>query len=87
MHIAGSKKRTKRGRSILNVITRHEFTDRLVSKASTKAIRAASARAMALAGYVIKAEGDWVIRVEKDGSVTKVSKIESHPRPKILKLD
>ena len=89
MGATGSKKSRKREHSLLNVIgTRHRLlTDNIFARASTHAIRAASLRAMDLTGYVVKAEGDWIVRVNKDGSRANVSKIESHPRPKILKLD
>lgn len=58
------------------------ITKRLVVSSSRAAVRLAALRAMQTAGYVIKAHKGWIVRVEKDGTIYKISKYapaKTHP--------
>ncbi|WP_176454341.1 hypothetical protein [Siphonobacter sp. BAB-5385] len=56
-------------------------------KATSKAIQQASRRAMDTSGYVVVAEGDWIVRIHKDGHKERISRIEPIKRPQSVKLD
>jgi hypothetical protein len=81
--------RKKLQSQILDLVEPHHGiseSQRMV-EAGTRAIRAASQRAWKIAGYALIVEGNAVLKVERDGKRTKVSEIESIPRPEILILD
>jgi hypothetical protein len=62
-------------------------TKRVLVRAAGPAVVKASRRAMEVAGYVVKAENGWVVRVEKDGTKSRISKINSIVRPRQIALD
>nr|WP_295924787.1 hypothetical protein [uncultured Dyadobacter sp.] len=85
--VKGRSDKKRRVGELINAIRTSGVTERIIVRESTKAIRAASARAMQITGHVVKAQGGWVVREDKNGKLTKISKIESHARPKKLNLD
>lgn len=62
-------------------------TKQVLARAAKPAIVKASRRAMEVAGYIVKAENGWVVRVDQDGTVSKISKISKTTRPKQIVLD
>jgi hypothetical protein len=62
-------------------------TKRILVRAAGSAVRKASKRAMEVAGYVVKAENGWVVRVDQDGNKSIISKISTITRPQQIALD
>ncbi len=63
------------------------LTKRVVVRAGGNAVRKASARAMAIEGFVIKAEGGWIVRHYADGKVEKLKRISTAKHPSKIVLD
>ncbi len=63
------------------------LTKRILVSAARSAIRKASDTAMDVMGYVIKAENGWVIRIDKDGTKKRLSKISQGKKPSKIVLD
>lgn len=62
-------------------------TKRVLVRAASPAVKIASRRAMEVAGYVVKAENGWVVRVDQDGTKSRISKIRNITRPRQIALD
>lgn len=61
------------------------LTKRTMLRVSHRAVQNASERAMNLVGYVIKTDGDWIVRVNKDGSIKKIKRYKtSQSKPLVL---
>ena len=63
------------------------LTKRILVSVAKKAIKEASERAMDIMGYVVKAEDGWVIREDRDGTKTKIAKIEKGKHSSELLFD
>lgn len=74
-----SKKKAASGKAAL--------TKRIVVRAGGNAVRKASARAMALEGFVVKAEEGWIVRHYADGRVERLKRISTVKRPSKIVLD
>ena len=53
------------------------LTKRMLVRKAAIAGNAASRRAMDIMGYVVTTEGQWVVRKNKDGSVERITPVES----------
>ncbi|WP_299761229.1 hypothetical protein [uncultured Pontibacter sp.] len=62
-------------------------TKRVLVRAASPAVKRASRRAMEVAGYVVKAENGWVVRVDQDGTKSRITKIRNITRPSQIALD
>lgn len=61
------------------------LTKRAMLRVSHRAVQNASERAMNLVGYVIKTDGDWIVRVNKDGSIKRIKRYKtSQSKPLVL---
>ena len=63
------------------------LTKRILVSVARAAIRKASDSAMDIMGYVVKAENGWVIRVDKDGTRKRLTKISQGKKPSEIVLD
>ena len=63
------------------------LTKRVVVRAGGNAVRKASARAMAIEGFVVKAEEGWIVRHYADGRVERLKKISTAKHPSKIVLD
>ncbi len=75
------------GRNSKKAFSALSLTPSVLVKATSRAIQQASKRAMDTSGYVVVAEGDWVVRIHKDGHKERISRIEPIKRPQSVKLD
>lgn len=60
------------------------LTKRVLERAIGPAIRRASQEAMATVGYMIVAENGWVVKADRDGNRTQLSKIKQSDSPLVL---
>lgn len=63
------------------------LTKRSIVRASGKAVRQASQRAMKVAGYVVVEKDGWVVRKNRDGSLERISKLSPKVKPQDVILD
>lgn len=63
------------------------LTKQTLVKSATSAGLKASKRAMATAGYVIKAKDGWVVKEFTDGRVRKLKKLKQTKTPAKIVLD
>ncbi len=63
------------------------ITKRVLLRASFKAVRLASTKAMRLAGHVVKVQDGWIIRENKDGTIERISKLTPKVKPQEIILD
>ncbi len=63
------------------------LTKRDIVRLATAAVKKASNQAMQTVGYVIKAEDGWVVRENKDGSISKIKQIKGASSTSTLVLD
>jgi hypothetical protein len=79
------KKQNKKGKKAGKSKT-SELSKKMLLKALPPAIEAAANKAMKEFGYAIVAFKGWVVRMDEDGSVTRIKKIK-HASPSQLVLD
>jgi hypothetical protein len=60
---------------IANSSVSDKIAERIIALESTKAVRAASARAMEITGHVIKAHEGWFVCEDKDGTLTRITSL------------
>ena len=63
------------------------LTKRVVVRAGGNAVRKASARAMALEGFVVKAEKGWIVRHYADGRIERLKRISTARHGSRIVLD
>jgi hypothetical protein len=63
------------------------LTKALLLRKSKQAITKAADDAMEMVGYVIKAEGGWVVKEYQDGRKEQIKAIEAVVRPNEIILD
>lgn len=56
---------------------KESITKRVILRAARKGVKKASVRAMKTAGYLLKVEGDWVVKVDAKGNQTRVKRINN----------
>lgn len=62
-------------------------TKRVLLRASFKAVRLASTKAMRLAGHVVKVQDGWVVRENEDGTIERILKLTPKVKPQEIILD
>ena len=60
---------------------------RALQRAVTKGTKNLEDEAMSLMGYVVKQQGNWVVKLYANGKVEKIKAIKKTKRPKHLVLD
>jgi hypothetical protein len=63
------------------------LTKRALVRAVNKGTRGLAQQEMDLMGYVTRAEDGWVVRIDKEGNRTRISKIDHGPIPDKIILD
>lgn len=67
--------------------SRTYLTKRLLISRSKKAVKEASERAFETAGYVVKVQGNQVVKISKDGSVVVIEQLDTSRDHQELFLD
>lgn len=77
------KLQTKSGKK--SATRKATLTKRVVVRAGGNAVRKASARAMELEGFIVKADNGWVVRHYADGRIERLKRISTvKPTSKIV---
>lgn len=63
------------------------LTKRVLVSRAKAAGKVAAAKAMQTMGYVVVAEGGWVVRKNADGSIHRIKRIKAHNAQKKLVFD
>ncbi|PSR56273.1 hypothetical protein AHMF7605_23610 [Adhaeribacter arboris] len=63
------------------------LTKEVLVRATSPAVRKASQEAMKIKGFVIKAENGWVVREDKNGTITQLLPTEPVNRSRPIALD
>jgi len=63
------------------------LTKRMLIRKSSSAIRSAADDAMSVAGHVVKAQGNWIVRENQDGSVIRLAELGPKVQPHQIILD
>ncbi|KYG72264.1 hypothetical protein EV198_0331 [Roseivirga ehrenbergii] len=63
------------------------LTKRILFSRTNKALKDAAEEAMELVGYVVVAEGDWVVKKYQDGRIEQIKRLEVVEQPEKIILD
>jgi len=63
------------------------FTIEILQKAATEAFTEAAVRTMEVMGYNVISKDGWIVKIFPDGSIEKISKLDSHYTNKPVFLD
>lgn len=63
------------------------FSTRSLERAVSKGTKDKAQVARRLVGYTVKEANGWVVKEYADGTIERISKIKTTPRPKTLELD